>query len=121
MNKLCLLKRKLIKWFFKSDIFVYNSIKEYEQIKEERATVRYSFWWWVVKTIKYIILAILLFIGILLFGCSRQTVQYQLVNVPVKCDVTIPPKPVYTGDVLSDNAKILEYSEKLKASLQRCK
>jgi len=47
-------------------------------------------------------------------------IEYRDVLVPVRCNVTIPPRPTYNGNPVMGVVDILEYTEKLEALLKAC-
>lgn len=47
-------------------------------------------------------------------------VEYRDVLVPVRCNVTTPPRPKYEGDPVMGTISILEYVEKLETLLKVC-
>jgi hypothetical protein len=56
-------------------------------------------------------------------GCAPKTVtkiEYRDVKVPVRCDVTVPPRPAYNPDAVTGVVDILEYAEMLEALLRAC-
>ncbi len=122
------MKNKVLQWImnklFKSSSFIYNSFHEYEQVKQEEREFIFSFKWWLQWIMKVILLIIIIVITLMLFGgCSGKHVSqsYEPVYIPVECEVNVPPKPGYTGDILKDNLLIIKYSEELKAALFKCK
>lgn len=46
--------------------------------------------------------------------------EYRDVSVPVRCNVTIPPRPIYNGNAVMGVVDVLEYTEKLEALLKAC-
>lgn len=115
------LKKYLISLFFKSKSTLYDSVEEYDAVKAEEKELRFSFKWWLQQLMKFIFLVIIIVITLLLFGCSAKTVtKYEPVYIPVACEVKEPKLPVYTGDIIKDNLKILKYADELKISLNKC-
>lgn len=62
---------------------------------------------------------------LLCMGCAEPRVVYQKVNVPVKCDIDKPKKPMYNdpktlGDFNVLLSMVLSYSERLEAALDFC-
>jgi hypothetical protein len=56
-------------------------------------------------------------------SCAPRAViktEYRDVMVPVRCNVTIPPRPIYNGDPVMGAVDVLEYAEKLEALLKVC-
>lgn len=121
-----------IKQFF---INLYEKVKTYilEKIKEiikstaddfttidiEEGKARYSLNWWFMKSLKWLIAAILAVFTLLLWGCSNIAVtKYYPVSVPVACSVDIPLKPEYNKNIVITNLNILAYAEKLKSALE---
>lgn len=112
---------KLAEWFFKSKSTLFDSLEEYEAVKAEEKELRFSFKWWLQQIMKIMFLVIIIVITLLLFGCSPATVtKYEPVYIPVKCEVIEPKLPVYSGDIIKDNLKILKYADELKISLNKC-
>ena len=115
------LKKYLISLFFKSKSTLFDSIEEYDAVKAEEKELRFSFKWWLQQVMKIMFLVIIIVITLLLFGCSPATVtKYEPVYIPVKCEVIEPKLPVYSGDIIKDNLKILKYADELKISLNKC-
>ena len=115
------LKKYLISLFFISKSTLYDSVEEYDAVKAEEKELRFSFKWWLQQLMKFIFLVIIIVITLLLFGCSAKTVtKYEPVYIPVKCEVIEPKLPVYSGDIIKDNLKILKYADELKISLNKC-
>lgn len=110
-------------WLFKSKYTFYSTQDEYENAKQYESQIKYSFKWWLRILFKVSILIIILILSFILFGCSHKQPQvvYKYVSVPVKCDVVIPSKPQYTGDIIKDNINILKYSDILLLNLKKCK
>lgn len=119
--------REKIKQFF---INLYEKVKEiikstaddFATIDIEEGNVRYSLNWWFIKSLKWLIAAILAIFTLLLWGCSGTVVtKYYPVSVPVVCSVDVPLKPEYNGNIVITNLNILSYAEKLKSALEVCK
>jgi hypothetical protein len=56
-------------------------------------------------------------------NCVPRTViktEYVEVKVPVRCNVTIPPRPTYNSDPVMGVIDVLEYTEKLETLLKAC-
>lgn len=112
---------KLAEWFFKSKSTLFDSVEEYEAVKAEEKELRFSFKWWLQQVMKIMFLVIIIVITLLLFGCSPATItKYEPVYIPVACEVKEPKLPVYSGDIIKDNLKILKYADELKISLNKC-
>jgi hypothetical protein len=47
-------------------------------------------------------------------------IEYRELKVPVRCNVTMPPRPAYNPDPVLGVVDILEYAEKLEALLKAC-
>lgn len=63
---------------------------------------------------------VLFFILPFLFCACSTTLTTQEVLIPIKCDITPPQKPAYTGDVRQDLKNILIYNEILQRDLDFC-
>lgn len=130
------MKEKIKKFF----INIYENIKNYilekvEKLKDiikstsddfttidiEEGNARYSLNWWFMKSLKWLIAAILAFFTLLMWGCSGTSVtKYYPVSVPVVCSVDMPLKPEYNENIVTTNLNILAYAEKLKSALEMC-
>lgn len=110
-------------WLFKSKYTLYNNHAEYENAKLYASRTKYSYKWWVHTIFRVLGLILVLFFSFMLFGCAPKQPQviYKYVSVPVKCNITIPDKPRYTGNVVIDNINILKYSDTLLLNLNKCK
>ena len=87
----------------------------------EEGMARFSMQWWFMKSLKWLIAAILALLTLFLWGCGGTTVtKYYPVSVPVACSAAIPEKPVYSKDLVITNMDILAYAEKLHSALQVC-
>jgi hypothetical protein len=56
-------------------------------------------------------------------GCNKAVVTntvYRDVNVPVRCNVTVPPRPEYNPNPVLGVVDLLEYVEKLEVLLHTC-
>lgn len=62
-------------------------------------------------------ISICLSVALLFLGCAKEV---QVVNVPQKCSIPIPPKPAYTGNTPVDVINILKHTELLEADLKFC-
>lgn len=115
------LKKYLISLFFKSKSTLYDSVEEYDAVKAEEKELRFSFKWWLQQLMKFMFLAIIIIITLLLFGCSTATItKYEPVYIPIACEVKEPVKPKTSGDVIKDNIMILKYADELHVSLNKC-
>lgn len=113
---------KILNILFKLKFTLYDSMDEYNSAKEEEEAAKYSFSWYVGIFLKIFMAFFILLLSFILFGCSTKTqIEYVPVSVPVACDVEEPQRPLYTGDVVKDNIKILMYAEELNAALKKCK
>lgn len=119
--------REKIKQFF---INLYEKVKEiikstaddFAIIDIEEGNSRYSLNWWFIKSLKWLIAAILAIFTLILWGCSGTAVtKYYPVSVPVACSVDVPLKPEYNENIVITNLNILAYAEKLKSALEVCK
>lgn len=52
-------------------------------------------------------------------GCAKRVV-YKEVKVPIKCDIELPEKPRFSGDLATDISRALEHSELLEKDLIFC-
>ncbi len=87
----------------------------------EEGMARFSMQWWFMKSLKWLIAAVLALLTLFLWGCSGTAVtKYYPVSVPVACSVEIPEKPVYSKDLVVTNMNILSYTEKLQSALHVC-
>lgn len=112
---------KLIDWFFKSKSTLFDSVEEYDAVKAEEKELRFSFKWWLQQVMKFMFLAIIIVITLLLFGCTPVTItKYEPVYIPIACDVKEPVKPKTSGDIIKDNIMILKYADELHVSLNKC-
>lgn len=88
----------------------------------EEGRVRYSLNWWFMKSLKWLIAAVLAVFTLFLWGCSGTVVtKYYPVSVPVSCNVQEPLKPEYNENLVVTNLNILAYAEKLQSALKVCK
>ena len=55
-----------------------------------------------------------------LVACSSKKVVYKDVYIPTKCDIEMPKKPTFNGDILHDIKEALKHSEMLEKSLNFC-
>lgn len=55
------------------------------------------------------------------WGCSAPVIKYHPVNIPVKCKITVPARPVLTNNILETNMNITKYAEELEAALDACR
>jgi len=56
-------------------------------------------------------------------NCAPRVVtkiEYRDVKVPVRCNVSIPPRPAYRGDPTMGVVDMLEYTERLETLLKVC-
>lgn len=112
---------KLIDWFFKSKSTLFDSVEEYDAVKAEEKELRFSFKWWLQQVMKFMFLAIIIVITLLLFGCTPVTItKYEPVYIPIACDVKEPVRPETSGDIIKDNIMILKYADELHVSLNKC-
>ena len=95
---------------------------DFAAINIEKGYAVYSLNWWFMKSLKWLIAAILAVLTLFLWGCSSTAVtKYYPVSVPVACSVDIPLMPEYNEDTVITNLNILAYAEKLKSALKICK
>ena len=47
-------------------------------------------------------------------------IEYRDVKVPVRCSVSVPPRPVYNSDPVMSVVDLCEYIEKLELLLKTC-
>lgn len=47
-------------------------------------------------------------------------IEYREVKIPVRCNVSTPPRPAYNGDPVIGVLDALEYAEKLETLLRIC-
>ena len=89
----------------------------------EEGQARWSFNWWVLKSLKWLTAIILALCALLLWGCasSQETMKYYPVNVPVSCQIESPDKPVYNENIIKTNLNILKYTSELEAAFKACK
>lgn len=114
--------KKILQIIFKLKFTLYDSMEEYNNIKNEEANIKYSFAWYICIVLKIVMALFIIVLSLILFGCSAKThIEYVPVSVPVVCDVDIPKKPIYSGDVVKDNLMIMLYADELRASLEKCK
>lgn len=112
---------KLIDWFFKSKSTLFDSVEEYDAVKAEEKELRFSFKWWLQQVMKFMFLAIIIVITLLLFGCTPVTItKYEPVYIPIACNVKEPVRPKTSGDIIKDNIMILKYADELHVSLNKC-
>ncbi len=101
---------------------IKSTADDFTTIDIEEGKARYSLNWWFMKSLKWLIAAVLAILTLLLWGCSGTTVtKYYPVSVPVACNVDIPLKPEYNENIVITNLNILSYAEKLKSALEVCK
>lgn len=65
----------------------------------------------------------ILLCGVLGLECAPKTVtktEYRDVLVPVRCNVSVPPRPEYNPDPVMGVVDLCEYAEKLEALLNVC-
>lgn len=113
--------QKFLETIFSSKFTFYDNMEEYEQVKKEKEHCKLTGKKAFEISIKVVNLVLVFIVGYILFGCSPKTVvEYKPVNVPVKCEIDLPTKPVYTGDVVKDNISITKYAEEVENALQFC-
>ena len=101
---------------------IKSTSDDFAIIDIEEGQAKYSLNWWFMKSLKWLIAAVLAILTLLLWGCSGTTVtKYCPVSVPVACNVDIPLKPEYNENIVITNLNILSYAEKLKSALEVCK
>lgn len=101
---------------------IKSTSDDFTTIDIEEGNARYTLNWWFMKSLKWLIAAILAFFTLLMWGCSGAVVtKYYPVSVPVACSVEEPVKPEYNENIVVTNLNILSYAEKLKAALEVCK
>ena len=97
-----------------------NNIIDYVACYQEKPS---SFFWKHIIA-RIIIICVIVLCSFFIFeGCAvkeKEVVKYQLVNVPVKCEVEKPERPASSGDLLVDNALIMKYTEELEIALEMC-
>ena len=114
--------REKIKQFFinlyeKAKEIIKSTADDFAIIDIEEGNARYSLNWWFIKSLKWLIAAILAIFTLLLWGCSGTAVtKYYPVSVPVACSVDVPLKPEYNENIVITNLNILAYAEKLKSA-----
>ena len=100
---------------------IKSTADDFTTIDIEEGKARYSLNWWFMKSLKWLIAAVLAVFTLLLWGCSGTAVtKYYPVSVPVACSVDIPLKPEYNENTVITNLNILSYAEKLKSALEVC-
>lgn len=101
---------------------IKSTADDFTTIDIEEGKARYSLNWWFMKSLKWLIAAVLAVFTLLLWGCSGTAVtKYYPVSVPVACSVDVPLKPEYNENTVITNLNILSYAEKLKSALEVCK
>lgn len=101
---------------------VKSTLDDFTTIDIEEGNARYSLNWWFMKSLKWLIAAVLAVLTLFLWGCSGTAVtKYYPVSVPVACSVDIPLKPEYNENIVTTNINILSYAEKLESALEVCK
>ncbi|MDT3694709.1 MAG: hypothetical protein ROM03_09870, partial [Mucispirillum sp.] len=101
---------------------IKSTADDFTTIDIEEGKARYSLNWWFMKSLKWLIAAVLAVLTLLLWGCSGAVVtKYYPVSVPVACSVDMPLKPEYNENIVITNLNILSYAEKLKSALEVCK
>lgn len=123
-------KHFFINLYEKAKNYILEKIKDiikatsddFAAINIEKGYAVYSLNWWFMKSLKWLIAAILAVLTLFLWGCSSTVVtKYYPVSVPVACSVDIPLMPEYNEDTVITNLNILAYAEKLKSALKICK
>lgn len=109
---------KKIKMFIDRVKLLINGIKFIQQIKN----IFYNFF---TKDSRLLIVIILVFVILIMYlvsGCSAGvSVRYYPVNIPVKCNIDMPARPVFSENVLETNMNITKYAEELEAGLKMCR
>lgn len=117
------IKEKILSIYKIIKNFIKNTAEDFYIIDIEEGKVRWSFNWWVLKTIKWLVAVTLAVIALLLWGCApqKESVKYYPVSVPVNCPVKSPKKPKYSENVVTTNIEIIGYAQKLESALKACK
>lgn len=107
-----------VKTFIDRVKILVNSIKFIQQFKN----IFYNFF---MKDSRLLIAIILVFVILIMFlvsGCSAGvSVRYYPVSIPVKCNIDMPAKPVFSENILETNMNITKYAEELEAGLKMCR
>lgn len=107
-----------VKGYIERVILLINSIKLIEQIKN----ISINFLIKINKFLMVLFFMALILILFLISGCSAgASVRYYPVSVPVKCNIDMPDKPVFSENILETNMNITKYAEELEAGLQMCR
>lgn len=113
--------KKFLENMFDSKFTIYDSLEEYENIKQEKLANKSKFNKGMEISVKVINLILIFIAGYILFGCSAKTeIVYKPVHIPVKCEVEIPSRPKSTQDVVIDNINLIKYTEKVENTLLFC-
>lgn len=117
------IKEKIVKTYVKIKEFIKDTAEDLSIIEIEEDKARWSFNWWVLKSLKWLTAVILAVCALFLWGCSahRESVKYYPVNIPVSCQIEMPSKPVYDSNIITTNLNILEYASQLEYALKACK
>lgn len=116
-------KEKVVKIYEKIKEFIKNTAEDFSIIEVEEGQARWSFNWWVLKSLKWLTAIILALCALLLWGCAspQETMKYYPVNVPVSCQIESPDKPVYNENIITTNLNILKYTSELESAFKACK
>lgn len=63
------------------------------------------------------------FLALSIFGCAapKTVTEYRYINVPVKCELPAPIKPIFNDVKAYElNLMVLKYTEELEATLRGC-
>lgn len=63
----------------------------------------------------------LIFTALFLGGCAcKPIVEYKEIPIAVKCDVTLPDKPVFIATDLNSSVEVAKYYEEVEELLLQC-
>lgn len=73
-----------------------------------------------------IVITVLIFTAVYMPGCTNQPevvyrTVYKDVLVPVKCDITLPIRPIQTDSPVLNTLNIIEYTQTMEIALKACR
>lgn len=75
--------------------------------------------------LKFGLMAIAAIIGLSLnFGCAttpKIVTEYKYINVPIKCEIPLPIRPIYIDNAIEMTIITMRYVEELEVALKACK
>lgn len=57
---------------------------------------------------------------LMLFTACSSVVEYKRVEIPIRCDISLPKAPQIVNSIIDDYPNILKYTEELERDLIFC-